>query len=409
MIQATLANTQFSSLLPSQIAVIRQNYDTKTPLQVTCDELHDCVTVLLNEAIQQAVESLDRKGLVKIQFVGPNNPTDTYPNDPDNHEIRSRVLGGKPVDDSSYSKNYFIVGLGGLARKSLTFGADIDFLVFPSDESSIPYTQALQKEIRFTLNKLLKQNDLPFKTDDMMTDLVEYHVPPEQVPDKLLVPERETYDPEFQASWRESTITSRVMRDVEFLCGDKEAYKKFAEIIKPRLYPYDAKGNILNAEGVVLIRELLETPLKEKLEQLKLSLPKAEEDPAGFISKLEYKDDVMRLFHLYTWLTRANEGIENPNYNTVLKTRIVRNSLDPQTADDLSLSHDFFTSVLITLRDIRKKVIPIKKPDNERITTDIQPQIAEKCKLDVHQFRKAFVTYLNSTVRIMSTDLFPEV
>jgi hypothetical protein len=33
-------------------------------------------------------------------------------------------------------------------------GSDIDFLVFPSNKESVPYAQALQKEIMFTLKKI---------------------------------------------------------------------------------------------------------------------------------------------------------------------------------------------------------------------------------------------------------------
>ena len=110
--------------------------------------------------------------------------------------------------------------------------SDFDFIVFPSNEESIPYAKVLQEEI----TQALKAASL--KTDDHLAGIYNFQIKLKNIPEELLVTEKGIFEPEFQATWGRPCIASRALRDLEFVNGNQSAFERLQEIINPVLYPF---------------------------------------------------------------------------------------------------------------------------------------------------------------------------
>lgn len=343
---------------------------------------------LIKEAEFVAYEKLLSKVPVGIKFADGSFTTVAYdPNDP-------AISKGEVIE---YKGNdYFIAATGSLGRgDDFTIGSDIDFIVFPANEESVPFSQVLQKEMKEVLVEILKNNSLPFKQDDIMTATYNYQVPLERSHD-LLKPYVDVFDSEFGYDFPTPSIIPNTLRDLVFVSGNREAYDKFISSIRDVLYPYSYNGNDTNI--VDLGRELvgqLAAYTKDgikKVTDINFSIPCL-------------KDNVLRIFHYYTWLTRAKEGITTPSVFETLQERVRRGTISQNDANELQQNYTFFLRAKAALTMIREKVVPIKKRDKLSLTRDVLPQVAGRMAMTSDDFRDAFSSRLFTAKAIMNNDV----
>ncbi|OGI10371.1 MAG: hypothetical protein A3I68_04765 [Candidatus Melainabacteria bacterium RIFCSPLOWO2_02_FULL_35_15] len=339
----------------------------------------------LQKAINTAITNLEKKGIVSVQLY--NGEVDYYPNDPSNYLISSKLRGGELLSKSEYKENFFIVQAGSLARGTLMPGADIDFLVFPSNEKSRPYTQALQREVRFALKEIIGNNKLPFKVDEIMTEEINFHVPPEEVEEKLLQPKRKVYNAEFGMTWEELSIASMVLRDIEFLYGDKDAFDQLVGESRDRLFtPHNCNDTV----GIELTRSLLEQPLRNGLAALGKGLSNE-----SIINNFDPKDQGTRIIELFAWLIRTREGVKEKNPVDVIKAT---ESLNKGEQEKLEEAFKF----LIILSAATRNANPaVREGEHPKLTKQNEGKIASQLGVETSLFRKALIDHLITMCKII--------
>ena len=362
---------------------------TANNLHLLWEETSSNATDILNEAILEASESLKKKGIVSIPLIPvEEGKKDHYPNDPSNYLISKALRGGTLLAKSSYQRDIFVVKAGSLGRKTLMPGSDIDFLVFPSNKESVPYAQALQKEIMFALKKIIDERGLPFKVDEIMADIGDFHVPPEEAKEKLLQPTRKEYDGEFQSWWERESKAGRILRDIEFIYGDKKAFDKLQEISRGRLF---TPSTCTDSIGLEITRKLLEIPLRENLQALNKRLSNG-----STLQDFDPKDEGTRTIELFTWLIRAQTGIENKNPLDVIET------INSLTRDEKEKLEDAFKFLVILTAAARKAEPFVKSGEHAKLTEDNEGRITEQLGIETPLFRQALIRHLTETYEILS-------
>lgn len=339
----------------------------------------------LQKATDTAITNLEKKGIVSVQLY--NGEVDYYPNDPSNYLISSKLRGGELLSKSEYKENFFIVKVGSLARGTLMPGADIDFLVFPSNRKSRPYTQALQREIRFALKKIIENNKLPFKVDEIMTEEINFHVPPEEVEEKLLQPKRRVCNAELGMTWEEPSIASMVLRDIEFLYGDKDAFDQLVRESRDRLFtPHNCNDTV----GIELTRSLLEQPLRNGLAALGERLSNG-----LVINNFDPKDQGTRIVELFAWLIRTREGVEEKNPVDVIKTA---KSL---SKDEQKKLEEAFKFLIILSAATRNANPAVREGEHPKLTKQNEGKITSQLGVETPLFRKALIDHLMAMCEII--------
>ncbi len=359
---------------------------TPNDLHSLWEKTNSTATDILNEAILETSKSLNKKGIVSVPLY--SGETDHYPNDPSNYLISGKIKNGTPLAESSYKRDIFIVKAGSLARNTLMPGSDIDFLVFPSNKESIPYAQALQKEIAFKLKKIIDERELPFKVDEIMSEINDFHVPPEEAKEKLLQPTRQTYDPEFNMSWSTPSIMPTILRDIEFVYGDRGSFNRLQEASKARLVtPQTCQDSI----ALEITRDLLEGPLREKLQALNIRLSNG-----STIQDFDPKDDGTRVVELFTWLVRAKTGIEDKNPLEVIKAT---NSL---TKDEQQKLEAVFKFLVMLTAAARKAEPYVREGEHPKLTSDNEEKFATILGIETPLLRRLLIEHLTATHEIIS-------
>lgn len=375
-------------------ALLTNGTSTTLAKPITANNLHalweqtsSTATDILKEAITQASSNLKEKGIVRIPLC--EEGTDHYPNDPSNDLISRTIKNKSLLPESSYQRDIFIVKAGSLARKTLMPGSDIDFLVFPSNKESVPYAQALQKEIMFTLKKIIAERELPFKVDEIMANIGDFHIPPEEAREKLLQPTRKEYNPEFQSWWPRESIAGRILRDIEFIDGDRKAFDKLQEISRDRLF---TPSTCTDSIGLEITRKLLEIPLMENLQTLNKRLSNG-----STLQDFDPKDNGTRTIELFTWLIRARTGIEDRNPLDVIK------AVDSLTKDEKERLEDAFKFLVILTAATRKAEPFVKSGEHAKLTQNNEGKITEQLGIETPLFRQALLKHLTATHKIIST------
>lgn len=386
--QSTTSTTQIVSTLKNTKDRLKATLgDFNTPIKNCCLELSTSVKDLIREAEKIALEKLSRKVLVIKTLAGGG--FDTYA-----HNINdNQVQGGSPITQED--KDYFIVSTGSLGRADdFTINSDADFIVFPSNEESIPFAQVLQKEIRSSLTGLIYQNVLPFKTDEIMTGIYNCHVPPERANEELSKPYFDDFDAEFGMTIPRPSIIPHALLDMDFISGNREAYEKLLKVISPVLYPFSSGENEASANGYEIINLILGY-IKDGTRKVI--------DINYSISCL--KEDVLRLFHYHTWFTRSKEGIKTPSVFETLEKRRNSGSLSSEHARKLQENYDFFLKAKTALSIVREKIVPIRKEEKLSLTRDVLPQVAENLSMSPVSFRDTFSSKLFMTKAIINSDV----
>lgn len=313
-------------------------------LRQNCIELSDSAKELLSQAETIAIENLKSKKIVQIKM-------------PDGSFLYNSTINPKPTDKlvDITGQDYFIVKAGSLGRKDdFLPHSDFDFIVFPSNEESIPYTHVLQKEI----TEVLKGAGI--KTDDHLAGIYDFHIKLESIPEELLVTEKNFFEAEFQMNLPRSCIASRALRDLKFVSGNESAFFRLQEIIEPVIYPFENEQ--INARGLKLVGQLI-SETKEKLGSRQ--------------RQIDIKDDGLRLIQYYNWLVRARLGIKT---NSVFESLIEATSARVIGSDDAQALSDTYSLLLQAkhaLSKAREKVSSFNRDERAVITTDLIPQVSQ--------------------------------
>ena len=266
-------------------------------------------------------------------------------------------------------------------------GSDIDFIVFPSNQASIPYAQALQKEIQFALQRLIEENNLSFKVDDIMADTINFQVPPQQAREKLLQPTREVHDFEFGITLQEPSIAPTVLRDIKFVYGDKSAFDQLVEASRDRLFTPSSCTDPISIE---ITRQLLETPLREKLQVLQTRLS------SGNTDNFDPKDEGIRVIELFAWLLRAHNSVDIKNPTEVINAV---NALTNEEKEKLANAFKF----LVLLSFVTRNSTPVlRQGEHPKLTTENEGTIAAQTQIPTPLFRAALIEHLTNVHRITS-------
>lgn len=339
-------------------------------------------TEILQKAIESAIDNINKKGIVSVC-----NGLEHYPNDPSNYLINRQVKSGTKLDESDYKKDVFIVKAGSLARKTLLPNSDIDFLVFPSNKESIPYAEALQREVRFELKKILDNENLPLKVDDIMSEFSDTLVPPDQANEKLLQPTRKIEDSEFQSLWEQPSKMPTILRDIEFIHGNKEAFNKLQEISRERLY---TPPTCQDVTALRITRELIEEPLNKKLKALTDVATGNSFDP---------KDDGTRIIEMFTWLVRAKTGIEIKNPISVINEI---DSLTSSEKQDLERAFKFLALLTVATRNAEPYV---RAGEHPKLNQNNEEKIATQLGMETPLLRTLILQHLTNAEGIISNYL----
>lgn len=361
--------------------------DFSVPIKQSNRDIANQFRELIVEAEKIALQNLSGKIFINVTYVGGGS--DTYAYSPGDR------LAKKGVQIIPKDADYFIVSTGSLGRKDdFVIGSDADFVVFPANEDSIHFAQALQKEITAVLHELLGQNSLPYKTDEIMTGTYNYHIPPERVPSELLTPYVDELDCEFGMTIKRKSIAPDTFRDMEFISDNKQAYNRLVELITPVLYPYDQAGNITNNQGDELVRN--------SLDEVKCYKPDEFNVRRGIP---DFKGNTLRPFQYFTWIVRAREGIKTGSVFETLETRAQRGKVGDSEAQSLASDYDFLLRAKSALAVTRQKVIPLRREEKPSLGLDIQPQIAESMGLDLESFQTACQAHIHDSIKIIASGL----
>lgn len=337
---------------------------------------------LLRHVEKEAVGNLQTKIPVRIVFAdGTSRVTAYMPGDPKLQKYPQAEYTGQ---------NYFIVATGSLGRQDdFSLGSDADFIVFPSNSESVAYAQALQAEMTEVLGNTLSQHAADFKADERMTAAYDFQVPPEQVPEKLLVPTLLSYDIREDITVLAPSITSYVFRDMAFLSGDRKGFDRLSEMAVPVLYPYDGDGKAVNPRGIELI-ELL-------IDQLRLGLPNRSSPP----EKIDLKEGLLRPIQMFVWLMRARQEIISPSVFEALNEL---EDLGVSRSEELARAYEFMLLARNILYDLRGRTtfaLPTQKPDY-RIPERLQSTVAQRMGLSLPDFLQQFQTHADAIRSIVS-------
>jgi hypothetical protein len=240
----------------------------------------------------------------------------------------------------------------------------------------------------FTLKKIIDERILPFKIDEIMADIGDFHVPPEDAREKLLQPTQEVYDAEFQSMWPRESKAGRILRDIEFIYGDKKAFDKLQEISRDRLF---TPSTCTDSIGLEITRKLLEIPLSENLQALNRRLSNG-----STLQDFDPKDDGTRTIELFTWLIRARTGIEDRNPLDVIK------AVDSLRDDEKQKLEDAFKFLVILTAAVRKAEPFVKNGEHAKLTQGNEGRITEQLGIETPLFRQALLQHLTATHEIIS-------
>ncbi len=361
---------------------------TPNSLYVLWEECHLTATDVLHKAIAQALQNINKNGIIYLKLCDGNK--EHYPNDLDDpfkHLIRNKIKNGVVLDKSEYKTDVFIVKAGSLARKTLIPGSDIDFLVFPSNKESVAYAQALQKEIMYQLKKIIDEGELPFKVDEVMPGIGNFHVPPEEANEKLLQHTILEYNAEFGSYWPRDSKLPTILRDIEFIYGDKPSFHKLQSISRDRLFtPNTCKDDVALGITRKLVEEL-RTSSKDSLTN------------GNSTDNFDPKANGVRPIELFAWLIRARNGIENRNPIEVLKTT---NSLTEHERQQLEDAFKFFVLLTAATRNIQPY---LREGEHAKLTRDNETRVAKKLGTETPLLRKIIVEHLTASHNVISNYL----
>ncbi|MFA4934172.1 MAG: glycogen/starch synthase, partial [Candidatus Omnitrophota bacterium] len=311
-------------------------------------ERSEYVLGLINKAAEIAEQRLSEKVAIRIKFTdGSTSVRAVSLDDP--------VFGRYEVVEYS-GKNYFIAANGSLARgDDFTSHSDSDFIVFPADEDSVAYAQALQVEMNLILEELFQSEGLALKIDDHLTGIYKFNIPPERVAAELLVPTIALFEPEFQMWWNRPSITSAALRDLRFISGDIEAFNRMISLITPYLYPYRIAKT--GQEIVTRAEELI--ALIFAWAEKALQAETSNKNPEELIKELG-----LRLIQYYVWIMRSVEGITLNSVFDVLGELSERQVISCEDAQVLVLVYSSLLaekdnlSSLSSAHMVRERVLP---------------------------------------------------
>lgn len=289
----TQALANFSNRKLVDINSIREN----------CSGLSELTRELLIRAEQTAIKNLENKKIVKVHLLdGTEEGTFGY-RVMDSKDTRKLMHGETVIEITG--KDYFITKTGSFGRgDDFLPHSDLDFIVFPTNEESIPYASALQLEITEVLKKEVSELDLPIKVDETLNTLDNFQINLSDIPERLFVLEKPEYMPEFNMTVTRDCFIHSAFRDLEFVSGNSEGFKTLQKIIDPTLYPY-SNGSVNNEVGIGLLKALVE------------EVKSARDIDTSNISKLDVKRNGLRLIQFYNWILRSRFGIKE---NSVFKS-----------------------------------------------------------------------------------------
>lgn len=332
----------------------------ETPLQMTCRAFSKYTKEVIKFAEQEALKRLESKTIIKTNLASGGV-----------NYIAVESTADLPKEEKSFKEDYFIAVTGSIGREDdFTLDSDIDYIIFPSNEESIPFAKALQNEMDEVLKQIILQENLAFDVDGRLTNTYDFQIPIGQVPDKLLVTEYNMFEPEFDMMLSRPAISSRVFRDLVFLSGDKSGFDKLMEVVNPVLYPFGNLGSVQSAQGVKLLNQLSE---EARLRHEKC----AELCRSGRIDRLDVKDDGLRFFHLYNWATRSLFNMrETRSIADSFSERVEDQTLEPYEGVELSMAHDSLLKTKLALKAISDKSGISRNQNNSRVTRSNVSKVA---------------------------------
>ncbi|MCM8795013.1 MAG: metallophosphoesterase, partial [Candidatus Omnitrophica bacterium] len=374
-----------------QIDEIRASFRADVPVPDTARHLSEVVDGLIRWAEREARQNLTQKTIVVVPMMGSGPRATAYaPNAPEASKYPKAVIQKTDV---------FIAVTGGMGRREdFLFNDDIDLIVFPSNPESVPYAQALHAELLNVLEKAVKDHQIGMEIDRRLTGQYEFQIPPEQVPDKLLVTQVPIYDAEFDMTWeQESTITTTPFRDLRFVSGDQAGFQTLTDLAAPLLYPYDPQGQLTNPKGGELYRLLHSNAVAE-----------SQKDFAADLSNADLKENGLRFIQYYIWLARSRAGVRESNPFAALD-QLVSHGLSAQDSADLKAAYEFFLRARDALYTVRGKYAISPTPGmtepNYKIQPAVVPQIAPHLGTDETGFRQRYRTHFDNVRRIVTAHL----
>lgn len=378
-IQPNIELLQTQTAIRSRFKTASGRFDTgklnnTQSFRESCLELSDSANVLLLQAESIAVENLKSKKFVKVHLAdGTEEGTFGYKS-----KDANRVKSGDFVVELT-GQDYFIAKTGSLGRRDdFLPNSDFDFIVFPSNEESIPYAQVLQNEIIHVLESV------QLKIDHHLNGIYNFQLKLESVPEELLVTEKGVFDAEFGTVWERSCIASRALRDLKFVSGNFSGFQRLQEIINPVIYPFSSGPR--NERGNTLVNQLIS---ETKGKQSKRS------------TNIDLKDDGLRLIQHYNWLLRAKLGIkENSVFDSLA---IAKNTklIGADDANELSDRYAFLLQARHALSKARDIVSPFQREELDVITPDLLPQVSESMGMDSNDFSKELTRTVERTKAII--------
>lgn len=364
-------------------------------IRKNCSELSEISKELLIKAEQIAIKNLEHKKIVRVPLIDgtPEGAFGYRLIDP----MDVKKLKSEEVVVELTGKDYFITKSGSFGRGDdfLPY-SDIDFIVFPTNEESIPYSSVLQIELTMVLKEEILKLELPITVDEILNSLDDFQIKLTDIPEKLFVLTKPEYWPEFGMTTTTECFIHSAFRDLEFISGNPDGFRNLQEIIDPALYPYS--NTPTNQKGVELINALA-----------------GEVKSARDIdTTIDVKRNGLRLIQFYNWILRSKLGIKENSVFDSLDKAGKSGIITSNDSQDLS---NYYSNLLQTRNAIgeakrRQKanhweiVMRDKQdPTKTQMTSALEPFVCGYLGVETNGFKASLQKQLDHAGKIIEESL----